>query len=107
MAREAFSGWSCRSVSRPRRQDEINDGNALNPTVSDGTESDGARFSLLGLLIKGGALMIPIMVMSVLVVALVIERFKFEQSKDSTEAVGERTWATCCFQEWIRSQASL
>jgi biopolymer transport protein ExbB len=56
--------------------DEIYDGDGFAPTVSsDDTAAKAARFSLLSLLFKGGALMIPIMVMSVLVITLVIERF--------------------------------
>lgn len=52
--------------------DEIAEGDVVAaPPVDD---SETSEFNLFGLLLKGGALMIPILLMSVLVIALVIER---------------------------------
>ena len=42
--------------------------------ANDPDSETQAKFSLLGLLLKGGVLMVPIVLMSVLVIALVIER---------------------------------
>lgn len=54
-------------------QDEVDAGGAV-PLV-DEPNIDSSQLNLLSLLTKGGMLMIPIMLMSILVIALVIERF--------------------------------
>lgn len=64
------------AVNVGERRDEISaDGDGFAPLPATGEPATKAKFNLLDLLVKGGALMIPIGMMSIIVVALVFERF--------------------------------
>jgi len=77
-----FASWQSQAIAQTEAQlnaanttDELDSGNIPLPAPTMGGGPTTAKFNLLDLLLKGGVLMIPIFLMSVVVVCLVIERF--------------------------------